>query len=55
MYIKVGTYEISKQTSDKCLQSLKRTLNYLPSLINWAIKCPDHVTQMKELYPHYKF
>ena len=55
VYVKVGTYEISKMQQEKAVMAIKRALNYFPSLVNWSIGCPNHIKQLKELYPAKNF
>jgi hypothetical protein len=43
IYLKVGLFEIGRGSWEKNLQNLKRYFNYLPSMLNWDIKCPHHV------------
>jgi hypothetical protein len=54
MYLKVGVFEIQgggRGNWEKSLQNLKRYFNYLPSMINWTIQCPNHAQDLKAFYP----
>ena len=51
----MGVFEATKVHQDKCITALKRVLNYFPSIVNWSINTPKHVSTMKEVYKNENF
>lgn len=43
IYLKIGTFEITKHNAEKAVMAVKRALNFVPSLVNWCFACPTHV------------